>query len=226
MTKRKAPTEVLSIKDHALAFPDADVTSMVGDIQASIGRRHNQEQAWGLSLTGSTSWEKAAAMVAKNEVALARTFLAFDITPSSVFERQAVEGKMFNAKAIKKIVEIAKFVCGMPGKLERVTKAFIACALLADDQNKGAAITNSLNQRFLNSKDIGSFITDKDVLDHIQDQRHSAMSTGADTQSSQTRNVLDVLGLGSIAKVERERDAIVLKSDHAFYSMFRAAVMA
>jgi hypothetical protein len=68
-------------------------------------------------------------------------------------------------------------------------------------------------------------LTDQDLIDHLDTLRHRAMTSGAETQSSQARNVLDVLGLGRIQNVEKPRDAIVIDADHAFYSMFRAAFM-
>lgn len=221
----KKKNEVQTLKDVALGFSPADVAGMEAKISESLERRHQFELAQGLTLTGATSWEKAKKQVESASNAVARFFLALGLTPAGVFERQAVEGKMFNAKAIKKIVELAQFTCGMGSKLERVTKAFIACAIIASDKQPGVPITNRLNQRFLGNKDLGSFIADKDILDHLDDLRHKSMSTGAETQSSQARNVLDVLGLGRITSVERARDAVVLDLSSPFYGMFRAAVM-
>lgn len=218
--------EGADIKTVALGFSDARVKTMCGKLTESIDRRHTFELANGTVLTGSTSWEKARKQLESSQIAVARLMLALGLDPAAVIERQAVEGKMFNAKAIKKIVELAQFVCGMSGKMERVTKAFIACALIASDKNPGSAITNAVNQRFLGSKDLGDLITDKDIIDNLDDLRHKSMSTGAETQSSQARNVLDVLGLGTITTVSRARDAIVLKLDSPFYGMFRSAVMA
>lgn len=223
-TKKAAAAEA-SLKDIALGFSADQVDLMRAKIEESLERRHQFELAQGLVLTGATSWEKAKKQVTQAEIAVARLFLALNLTPAGVFERQAVEGKMFNAKAIKKIVELAQFTCGMGTKLERVTKAFIACAIIASDKQPGAAITNRLNQRFLGNKDLGSFIADKDILDHLDELRHKSMSTGAETQSSQARNVLDVLGLGRITSVERARDAVVLDLANPFYTMFRQAVM-
>lgn len=225
MSKSIKITEGADIKEVALGFSDARVKTMCGKLTESIERRHSFELTQGLAMTGATSWEKARKQLEASQIAVARMFLALNLEPAAVIERQAVEGKMFNAKAIKKIVELAQFTCGMPGKIERVTKAFIACALIASDKNPGSAITNAVNQRFLGNKDLSTLITDKDILDNLDDLRHKSMSTGAETQSSQARNVLDVLGLGTITTVTRARDAVVLNLDSPFYGLFRKAVM-
>lgn len=222
----KKKNEAQTLKDIALGFSAEDVAGMQAKITESLERRHQFELAQGLTLTGATSWEKAKRQVESASVAVARLFLALNLSPAGVFERRAVEGKMFNAKAIKKIVELAQFTCGMGSKLEVVTRAFIACAVIASDKTPGAAITNRVNQRFLGNKDLGSFIADQEVLDHLDKQRHKSMSTGAETQSSQARNVLDVLGLGRITSVERARDAVVLDLANPFYALFRQKVMA
>ena len=221
-TKKK---ETKTLRDVALGFAEADVTAMIADITDSLTRRHSFESAGGTVLTGGSSWDKAVQQVNKSQVAVARLFLALGITPSSVFERRVVENKMFNAKAIKKIVEIANYVSGIGQRMERVTRAFVACALIASDKEPGVPVTNALNQKFLGSKDLGAYIKDPDILDNIDALRHKSMSTGAETQSSQARNVLDVLGLGVITGVDRARDAIKVHLDAPFYAMFRKDFM-
>lgn len=226
MTKtKKIANEAPSFKDLALAFDQEAVDAMGEEIQASLDRRHAFELSQGLTLTGSTSWEKSKKQAEGAKIALARMFLALGIKPTNVFERRLVEGKMFNAKSIKKIVELAQFSCGLSGKLERVTRAFIACCLIADSKNPGEPITNAINARFLNSRDLGAWIKDQDILDNLDQLRHKSMSAGADTQSSQARNVLDVLGLGTVTKVERERDAVCINAAHPFYELFREKFM-
>jgi hypothetical protein len=39
------------------------------------------------------------------------------------------------------------------------------------------------------------------------------------------RNVLDVLGIGSIRSIDKARDAIALDTSHGFIAMFRAQFM-
>ncbi len=221
MTKRiKKPTEVVTMRDTALAFTDGDVNTMCLAIDASLDRRDAIELA-----PAGSSWDKAYKQVQASKVAVARFFLALGVEPANVFERRLVEGKMFNAKSIKKIVEMARYVVGIGEKMERVTRAFIACALIADDKDNGRVFTNTVNAKFLNASDLSALSTDPDLLDHIDALRHNAMSTGAATQSSQMRNVLDVLGLGTVTKVDRERDAVIIHRDAPFYGMFRASFL-
>ncbi len=221
------PTEVKSMRETVVGYADEDVAVMVKAIDDSLDRREAFELAQGPVLTGS-SWDKARKQIAANRGGLARMFMALGVTPSAVFERQVVQGKMFNAKAIKKIVELAQYV-GQPAatkpKLERVTRAFIACALLADQTNPGSPITNAVNARFLGRKDLACHIKDQDILDNIEDLRHRAMTTGAETQSSQARNVLDVLGLGRVTTVTRARDAVVIDAEAPLFAMFRQDYM-
>lgn len=225
MARKNIKTEAPTLREIALAFDQSAVDTMAAEIEASLDRRHAFELSQGLTLTGATSWEKAKKQAQAAKISLARTFLALNITPANIFERRLVEGKMFNAKSIKKIVELAHFTCGNSSKLELVTRAFVACCIIADSKHPGEPITNAINARFLNSKDLGSWIKDQELLDSIDKQRHKGMSTGADTQSSQARNVLDVLGLGEVTKVERERDAVRIDAAHPMFELFRQEYM-
>src|SRR5206468_4216605 len=147
-----------------------------------------------------------------------------DVEPSSIIERKVAENAMFNAKALKKVTEIARFVCGHGEKIERVMRAFIACAIVATDKGHDV-ITNAVNSRFLNSDDLKAHVTDADLLDNLADLRAKHMTSGAATQSSQARNVLDVLGIGSIRSIDKARDAIALDASHGFIALFRDRFM-
>lgn len=207
------------------ALKGKKVDDMVAAIEQSIDRRHAFELANG-GIGGS--WLNAKKSVLANKTTIATFFIALGVTPAAVFERQLVEGKMFNAKSIKKVVEMAKFAHDGISKMERVITSFVACLLIANDKTGGEPIvfTNAVNAKFLNRQDLANYIKDKDLLDAINEQRHTAMSTGAATQSSQMRNVLDVLGLGSVRKVERERDAVVIDPKHPFFAGFREKYLA
>jgi hypothetical protein len=157
-------------------------------------------------------------------VAVSRFFLALEVEPSAVIERKVSENAMFNAKALKKVTELARFVVGEGAKVERVLRAFIACAVLATDRGVDV-INNNVNARFLNSEDLKLHIADQDLLDGLSELRATHMSSGAATQSSQCRNVLDVLNLGSVRSIDKPRDSIVLYRDHAFYDFFASKIM-
>jgi len=216
--------ETLSLRDVANAFSTQKVTAMVTKLEASFAARDAFETANGLNVADKNSYTVERDRMLKNKVAVARLFLALAIEPSAVIERKVAENAMFNAKALKKVTEIAQFVCGYGQRLERVMRAFIACAIVAHDR-KVDVMTNRVNVQFLNGADLSSRVTDEDLLEHLETLRHRAMTSGAETQSSQARNVLDVLGLGEIRSVEKPRDAIVINRDHAFFAMFESAFM-
>lgn len=213
-------TETVTLRDTALSFDTATVTAAVDALRDSFARRDAFEASNGLSLTADSSYVRERNRMLKSEIAVARFFLAIGVDASDVVERKVASNAMFNAKALKKVTEIAQYVCGFGHKLEKVTRAFIACALIATDRGH-TDITNDVNRKFLNGSDFSAIIRDQELVDYLRDQRHVAMTSGAETQSSQARNVLDVLGLGSIKSVQKNRDAIALHTDAPFYAMFR-----
>jgi hypothetical protein len=212
----------LDIRTVALAYDDSIVATVCEQIEESFDRRDAFETRNGLNVDESNSYTKAKSKMLKNSVAVARLFLALDIAPSTVIERQVAENKMFNAKALEKVVEIAQFVCGFGQHIQKVTVAFIACALAFD---KGEAVDNKLNKQFLSNNDVSRLVTDVDVAEYIRGYQHKFMTGGKDTQSSQVRNVLDVLGLASIVSTDRARGAIILNASHNFFDYFRAKFM-
>ena len=216
--------ETLSLRETAIGFSDKRVQTMCGKLRESFDRRDQFETANGLNVAEKNSYTVERDRMLKNEVAVARLFLSLGIEPNAVIERKVAENAMFNAKALKKVTEIAQFVCGYGQKLERVMRAFIACAIVAHDRAI-TVMTNRVNVQFLNGADLSQRVTDSDLLEHLETLRHRAMTSGAETQSSQARNVLDVLGLGEIQSVEKPRDAITIDRSHGFYSMFENAFM-
>lgn len=214
----------ITLRETANAFSSQKVTAMVTKLETSFARRDAFEAANGLSLAAKSSYTVERDRMLKNKVAVARFFLALGLEPCDVIERKVAENAMFNAKALKKVTEIAQFVCGYGQRLERVMRAFIACAIVAHDRNV-TVMTNRVNVQFLNGADLSSRVTDEDLLEHLETLRHRAMTSGAETQSSQARNVLAVLGLGDILSVEKPRDAISINRDHEFFAMFESAFM-
>lgn len=216
--------KTLTLRDNANSFDNHKVGAMRGKIKKSFERRDAFEVSQGLSVTDKNSYTVERDRMLKNDVAVARLFLALAIEPSAVIERKVASNAMFNAKALKKVTEIAQFVCGYGQKLERVMRAFIACAIIATEKGQ-KTITNEVNRRFLCSADFSGKLTDQDLIDHLDELRLRTMTSGAETQSSQSRNVLDVLGLGAIKSVEKPRDAIEIDASHGFYAQFRAHFM-
>lgn len=223
MTKKKTQNvEIKNIRDIALSFDDTQVEATCELIEACFDRRDAFEERNGLNIDVSNSYTKAKAKMLSASVAVARFMLALDIAPSAVIERQVAETKMFNAKALDKVTELAQLTVGLGQHVQKVTVAFICCALAFD---KGEAIDNKLNKNFLSNADVSKLVTDAELADYISDYQHKFMTGGKDTQSSQVRNVLDVLGLGSIVSTERARGAIQINASHLFYDFFRARYM-
>jgi hypothetical protein len=214
----------VSLRDRALAFSKQKVTATVKKIEESFARRDTFETSQGLNIADKNSYTVERDRALNNKVALAMLCLALDVEPSSIIERKVAENAMFNAKALKKVTEIARFVCGHGEKLERVARCFIACAIVATDKGVDV-ITNAVNARFLNSDDLKAHVSDADLLENLDELRARHMTSGAATQSSQMRNVLDVLGIGSIRSIDKARDAIALDTSHGFIAMFRAQFM-
>jgi hypothetical protein len=216
--------KTLSLRDRALGFSQQKVAATVKKIKDSFARRDTFESDNGLNISDRNSYTVERDRMLKNATACAMLFLALDIEPSDLIERKVASNAMFNAKALKKVTEIARFVCGHGEKLERVARAFIACAIVATDRGVDV-ITNAVNARFLNSDDLKAHISDSDLLDNLADLRAKHMTSGAATQSSQMRNVLDALGIGAIRSIDKPRDAIALDATHGFVAMFRERFM-
>jgi hypothetical protein len=219
-----ATDDTQSLRDIALSFDQPIVDAMMLAIEMSFDRRDRFESANGLNVAVDNSYTRERDRMLKNKVSVARFFLALGLSASNVIERQVSSNAMFNAKALKKVTELAQFTCGYGQKLEKVMQAFIACALVATDRGY-SVITNEINRRFLNSSGFTSLFKDQDLIDYLDEQSHRTMTSGAETQSSQARNVLDVLGLGSIKTVHKNRDAIEIDATNGFYVLFRERFM-
>lgn len=221
MTRKNKNVEVVSFRDSCNAIEQSKVDAMCADIVASFNRRDAFEGS--AALDSASSYSKNRAAVLNNQIAVARFFCALDITAASVIERKVSANKMFNAKALKKIVELARFAVLNERKIEKVMSAFIICALKFE-ANSGEAISNAVNKSFLSNLDFSLIVADSDLAAYLADYQHAYISGGKDTQSSQARNVLDVLQLGSIVNCDnRSRGGVSLNSQHAFYSDFTAA---
>jgi len=215
------PVEHKSLRDVALSFDDATVAAMREKIAKSFERRDVFE-----ATKSDLSYQREKTRMLDAGVAVSRFFLALNIEPANVIERKVNSTGMFNAKALKKIVELARFAVTGDRRVEKVMLSFIACALLFDASNTGAAIGNNLNKSFLSNLQLDKIISDTDLAEYLADYQHKYMTGGKDTQSSQARNVLDVLGLGEIVNVDsRNRGGILINSDHDFYALFRDAFM-
>ena len=219
-SKINAASDVSTFRDKCAAIAQADVTAMQADIVASFARRDTFEAA---NAIGVTSYTTNRAKVLGNSIAVSRFLLALNVTAASVIERKVSANAMFNSKALKKIVELAQFACTGSKKIEKVLQAFIVCSLAFEAKQSGA-IANRFNKSFLSSVDFSQIVSDSDLADYLADYQHAFMSGGKDTQSSQARNVLDVLKLGSIVNCEnKSRGGIEIDTTHLFYADFTAA---
>jgi hypothetical protein len=224
MTKRNQKVEVKSFRETALGFAADVVAATVLKIEESFARRDIFEASQGLNVNAKNSYTVERGRMLNNKVAVAMFTLALGVEPSAIIERKVASNAMFNAKALKKVTELAVFSVGYGERLERVMRAFIACAIIATESGH-SDITNDVNRAFLCSRGFGERIKDQDLIDHLDSLRHRAMTSGAETQSSQSRNVLDVLGIGSIKSLQSPRDAISIDLSHGFIAQFREAFM-
>lgn len=217
MTRKNTKAVEVSFRDTCNAIAQDRVDAMILAIEESFARRDTFEGA--AALDSSSSYAKNRNAVLANKVAVARFFCALNVTAAGVIERKVSANKMFNAKALKKIVELSRFAVLGERKIEKVMSAFTFCALAFD-----GAISNATNKNFLSSLDFSQIVNDSDLASYLADYQHAYISGGKDTQSSQARNVLDVLGLGSIVNVDnRSRGGIELNRAHPFFADFNAA---
>ena len=201
------------------------VDAMVESIEASFARRDEFEGATADNSGSSYCVNRNKVLEHKHTVA--RFFCALGIkNAGDVIERKVNSNKMFNAKALKKIVELARFSQGglKVTSVESVITAFIICTSALSRKNDGAALVNANNKAFLSSGDLSSFIEDEKLREAIEKQRHATISGGKDTQSSQARNVCDVLKIGSIVNEDsRYRGAFKIDHEHALVRMVESA---
>lgn len=211
----------LSLRDRANAFDAATVDSMVSKIDSAIALRDVTEN------NGGGSWFNSRKLIESNKQSFARFLLAMNVEPSAVICDRVVSSAMFNAKALKKVVELARFTVTGDKRVEKVLLAFIICSLRWSSFNGEGAISNRFNKSFLSGLDFAKIVQDSELAEAIADYQHRAMSGGKDTQSSQSRRVLEVLGLGDIDNTEnRYRGGIALHTDHSFFDLFCDAFLA
>lgn len=212
-------TNETSFRSLCASLNQNRVNLVVGKIKASFARRDVFEGD--TANDSSSSYAKQRKMVLDNSQAVARFFLALNIEPANVIERKINANKMFNAKALKKIVELAKFSVTGSKKIEKVMSAFIVCSLAFDARSNNEAISNSVNKSFLSNLDFSKIVQDTELADYLADYQHSYISGGKDTQSSQARCVLEVLGLAEVVSCDnRYRGGVKIATDHLFYSDF------
>jgi hypothetical protein len=214
-----------SLRDIALSFDQGTVDTMIDDIRATFAARDTFEESRGLDLNDSaSSYAKAKRNMLANAVAVARGFLALNVEPVNVIRRKVMSNNEFTAKGLDKVTEVCAFICGNASRFQRVTQAFIACSIAVADRD-ASPIGNKVNRAFLSNASFDKLVNDAELAAYLRDYQHKFMSGGRDTQSSQVRNVLDVLGLATICTVEHARGGISINRDHGFYQLFRNRYM-
>jgi hypothetical protein len=218
-------TDTATLRERALAVAQSDVDAMVERIRATFDARDAFEESRGLDLADrSTSYAVARKRMLDAGQAVARAFIVLGAEPVNVIRRKVVSSNEFTAKGLDKVTELCQFICGNEVRFQSVTKAFIACAIAVADRDD-SAIGNKVNKAFLSNASFDRLVSDADLATYLKDYQHKFMSGGRDTQSSQVRNVLDVLGLADIVTVDRARGGIAIKRDHGFYDLFRNRFM-
>jgi len=217
-TNANLALDTKSFRDRAMTFTDAQVTDKLVEIDGAIDYRDNAVDNGGLS------WSNSRKLIVANKVAVARFFLALDLNANNVINNRLVASALFNAKALKKVVDLARFAVCDQRNIEKVLSSFIICALAFDVTSDDGAISNRHNKSFLSSIDFNLIVADSELAEYLADYQHKYMTGGKDTQSSQARRVLEVLGLGEIVNCEnRSRGGIRINAEHDFYELFTGA---
>lgn len=164
-----------------------------------------------------------------NKRNVASLFLVAGIDDASnVICRKLVETNMFSAYALVKMNEIANMVCNAPSyKLQAVTRAFIACAIVATD-NGATVIDNVDNALFLKRdalKASSYFADDEKTFDMMTRWSRGHCENSEQTQSSQVRCVLEALNFATLDHSKRSRGAIKIDVSAPFIKLFRGAFM-
>lgn len=223
MSARKNSAKIVSFRDTANAFDVDMVNAMSESIDACFDKRNEFESVNG-GLGGS--YLASRKLMLENKTSVARFFLALNVSASSVICRQVVEGKMFNAKALKKIVELARFTVSGSDKIEMVTKAFLACAIVSN-RSGFEVIPNIVNKAFISNLELTEkMVNSEELREALQQYRGKTVTGGRDTQSSQIRNVLDVLNIGAIVSSDtHSRGAIKVNADNGLVKLFEERFM-
>jgi len=213
----------LTLRDIANAFDQESVGNMIVAIGDAFDRRDKFEAREG-ALGGSYVANRK--LVLDNATSVAKFFLALNVSAESVICRKVVENAMFNAKALKKIVELARFTVSGNDKIESVMKCFLACSV-AFNRNGSSIVPNEVNKQFIsNMIDAERLVKDEALADALREYRGKTVTGGRDTQSSQARNVIDVLNIGSIVSSDNHsRGAIMVNGEHGLIKLFEERFM-
>jgi hypothetical protein len=217
-----------SIVKSVRALSTESVDSMMLSIDNAFAIRDNFETRDGEIVAGKAYRDVRKKMIA-NKRNVACLFLVSGVTDASnVICRKLVETNMFSAYALVKMNEIADLVCGAPNhKMQAVTRAFLACAIVATD-NGATVIDNVDNALFLKRdalKASSYFKDDEKAFDMMTRWARGHCENSEQTQSSQVRCVLEALNFATLVHDKRSRGAIAIDTSHAFIKLFRGAYM-
>jgi hypothetical protein len=200
----------LTLVERCTNVSNEATAAMVEKIQECVAIRDSHDDNGGLS------WSNSKKFINNNVTSFARFLVATNRKPENIILNTVVGGKLFNAKALKKVVELARFGATGGGHIEMVMRAFIACSIGWSMYNQDEAISNKTNKNFLSGRDWSQYVKDADLADYLKENAHAFISGGKDTQSSQARRTLEVLGMCSIVDSERSRGGITLREDELF----------
>lgn len=221
-------TDSLTLAQRCAAVAPDAVDAMIARIEAAFAARDIFEAANGIKLDADSSYTRERDRMlsrgkvhqnSKNLEYCARLFVACGIAPDNDetgINRTINSGSRFNAKALKKVVEIARMVNIGDKCLEQVTISFIACSYAYIRKTGDSVIPNEFSRAFLSSVDLSKLFGDKDVAEAVSKYQAKQMTGGKETQSSQSRNVAQFLGFGEIerrASVKRGQTSIDMQHE-------------
>lgn len=223
----KAALSNNSLRRAAKNASDEAVAVMTASILAAIDKRDTFESADNTKVIGDAYGDTRKKMI-KSVDSLARLFIASGAVndAANVICRQLSSRSMFSAYALDKMIEIAEFVVTGREKIQKVSRCFIACAIVSAD-NGATVIANVDNAKFLNKNSLvaSHFVSDESAKSQLELWSRGHCTNSEQTQSSQMRNVLEILNFVTLVHDDRARGAIKIDVNHSFLKLFRATFM-
>lgn len=203
--------QMLHTVARSLNSNDSRVVAMVADIRAQFDKRDIQE-----ATKPALSYNTERARMLANVDSVARLFVALDMSDASFINRTLHSGTQFNAKAFKKVTEIALSVCGINSKIERVTRAFFACTILLAKAGK-VELVNKTNQAFVDGARFEDELLDSELVAAINANRREHCGNSSATQSSQMRQIFEAL---NVAQIMPGRHGLIVNRSSKLYQYF------
>lgn len=185
------------------------VNAVIKEIDTAFEKRGKFISALNVETGKTDSESKDYAAITRHlkngKANLARVLAVSGISADLLFNRVRNEGQRANMKAILKAIQASDLLCGnLSSKgIQRVTQCFIGASIVATVHGKDY-LTTEEQKKILSNATISNNSMKPELIDAIKEYRHTVMSSGRDTQSSQMRTILDNLNACSYVKIDGE----------------------